>query len=61
MDTSQAPTHIMRIEIPLCLADPSSEFDPVADALKLVLSISRVGFAGQICDDPQVTMTEVES
>lgn len=54
----RAPTHILRIEVPLNLNDPPYDYDPVADALKLALAISRAGFAGHICDDPAVTMEE---
>ena len=57
----RAPTHIMRIEVLLNLTDAPYDYDAVADALKLALSISRAGFAGLICDDPQVTLEEVDA
>ena len=59
----RAPTHILRIDVPLSLSDDELpyDYDPVADAMKLALAISRAGFAGHICDDPQVTMIESPS
>ena len=55
------PTHIMRVEIPLNMTEPAPDFDAVSDALKLALAVSRAAYSRNICNDPQVTMTEVEA
>jgi hypothetical protein len=57
----RAPTHIMWVEVPLDLSERSPDFDAVADALRMVLAISRAALSGEICADPQVTMDELTS
>lgn len=52
------PTHVVRIEVPLCLSDPSPDFDAVADAVTIALAVSRAAYSGHICDGAQVTMIE---
>jgi hypothetical protein len=50
------PTHVLRILVPLDLTDPPVDFDVIQDTIKLALGISRGGFAGHICDEPQVDL-----
>lgn len=52
------PTHMLRVEVPLNLDDPSHDYDAVKDAILLTLSVSRAAFSGHICDGPRVTMEE---
>ena len=52
----QVPSHMMRVEIPLCLTDESPPFDPVADALRLTMNISRAAYLRYICDEVQVNI-----
>jgi hypothetical protein len=49
---------MLRIQVPLDLSEPPGDFDAVKDAVELALRISRAGFAGNICDDVQVTLDE---
>jgi len=55
----RAPTHIMRVEIPLDLSNRSPDFDAVKDALRIVFAVSRAAFSGDICDGLVVTMEDV--
>lgn len=50
------PTHILRIDVPLNTDELPTEFDAVAEALKIALALSRAATAGVICDDPQVSL-----
>ena len=57
----RAPSHIMLIEVPLnMMIEPAPDFDAVADSVKIALALSRAAYSRNICDDVQVTMTEVE-
>jgi hypothetical protein len=56
---SVKPTHILYIEVPLRIeGENSPNFDPVKDAIRNVIAISRAAYAGAICDDPMVTIRE---
>lgn len=57
-------THTLRIDVPLNLeANPHAETwdvqSALAEALKVIMPIVRVGTLGLLCDDPQVTLEEV--
>lgn len=52
------PTHVLVIEVPLKLDVPAPDYDPVQDALRVALSISRAAYGGHICDDPHVSLRE---
>lgn len=54
------PTHLLRIEVPLNMDDSALDYSPAKDAILIALSISRAAFAGHICDDPQVTLREID-
>lgn len=54
----RAPTHILTVEVPLAL-DVPHEFDPVQDALRMIVPITRLGTSGALCDDAQVTIREI--
>lgn len=61
LPTRRAPTHTLRVEVPLCLESPEhAEFDAAADAVRAVLAVSRAAYVRTICDDIQVTMDTVE-
>lgn len=62
----RAPTHTLTIRVPLNLdANPAAETWDIqaalAEALKLILSVSRVGTLSLLCDDPIVTLYELPS
>lgn len=50
------PTHVLRILVPLDLTDPPVDYDVIQDTVMLALGISRAGFAGHICNGPQVDL-----
>lgn len=52
------PTHVLRVQVPLCLSDPAPDFDTVADAVTVALAISRAAYGGYICDGAQVAMID---
>ncbi len=52
------PTHTLVIEVPLKLDAPAPDFDPVQDALRLALSISRLACEGHVCDVTTVSLRE---
>jgi hypothetical protein len=52
------PTHVLRIDVPLDLAEPPAEFDAVQDALRISLAVSRASFVGAICSEVQVSLEE---
>lgn len=54
----RTPTHLLRIVVPLALDEPPRNYDAVAQAVRLVLAVSRAGFDGYICDDVQVSMED---
>lgn len=58
MNEQKPPTHILRIEIPLNMGEPPTDFDAVQDAVTLALSISRAAYSGVICDNTMVTLEE---
>lgn len=66
MNEQKPPTHILRIEIPLnmgepptdFMGEPPTDFDAVQDAVTLALSISRAAYSGVICDNTMVTLEE---
>jgi hypothetical protein len=52
------PTHVLVVEIPVFLdADVSRNYDPLQNALRTVLSVSRLAVDDVLCDDPTVTVT----
>jgi len=53
--TKRNPTHVLYVEIPV-YPDEDYDFDPVQDAIKAVLAVSRAAFVDAICDDPMVTI-----
>lgn len=57
------PTHILRVEVPLCLSDPMDQQDEQAikDSIGLALSLSRAAATGHICDTPAVTVEATTS
>lgn len=57
MRTRRKPTHVLYVEVPVYLNE-EYDFDPVQDAIKAVLAISRAAFADAICDDPQATIRD---
>lgn len=56
-------THVLRVEVPLCLSDPMDEHDEQAikDSIGLALSLSRAAVSGRICDTPEITLNAVAS
>lgn len=63
MAARQIPTHILKISVPLNLdANPAAETydiqDALAEALKVIMPLVRVGTLGLLCDHPEVTMEE---
>ena len=55
----RAPTHVLTVEVPLYLQDlDAARFDPVQDAMRVVLALSRAAAEGYVCDDVQVTLVE---
>jgi hypothetical protein len=56
-----SPTHVLTVEVPLSLEPEMMpyDYDPVKDAVQLVLAVSRAGFSGHICDGVQVSVEEV--
>ncbi len=53
------PTHTLTVEVPLYLHDlDAARFDPVQDAMRVVLALSRAAAEGFVCDDVQVTLIE---
>lgn len=53
------PTHTLVVEIPLHIAAGQTfYFDPLRDALRIALSLSRLSTEGLLCDDPQVMVRE---
>ncbi len=55
----RAPTHVLTVEVPLYLQDrEAARFDPVQDAMRVVLALSRAAAEGYVCDDVQVTLVE---
>jgi hypothetical protein len=58
MRVRRPPTHVLRVEIPLHLDPPPSDYDPVKHALDVALSVSQAAFDGHVCDDIQVTMLD---
>lgn len=56
------PTHRLLIEIPLHLADDVAHtvsFNPVQDALRIALSLSRAAVGGHYCADPEVSLLDL--
>lgn len=53
----RSPTHILRVDIPLHI-NGERTFDPLQDALRIVLSVSRLAVEDVLCDDPNVTLLE---
>jgi hypothetical protein len=55
---ARPPTHIMRIEVPLCLEpDAHRDYDPLRDALRVCLAATRAAYDDIICHDVTVTVT----
>jgi hypothetical protein len=57
------PTHILTIEVPLALdvdlvGREVQDFDPLREALSIVLALSRLAVAGALCDDPTVSVRD---
>jgi hypothetical protein len=60
MREQKRPTHVLDISVPLNLeANPAAESwdieGALAEALKVILPLVRVGTLGLLCDDPIVT------
>ncbi|MGD0510836.1 MAG: hypothetical protein ABSA33_03250 [Candidatus Micrarchaeaceae archaeon] len=56
------PSHILKVKIPLDIADRNSfdiDFDPVRDAMVIVLAVSRAAYEGYICGQAEVNLEEV--
>ena len=50
-------THTLTISIPLHLDDAAAlDYDPVRDALNVVMSVSRLAVDGAVCDDVNVQL-----
>lgn len=56
----RAPTHILRITVPLDLSERAPDFDPIQDAIRVSLGISRAAYADYICDDVVAELEEPE-
>lgn len=55
--TRRPPTHTLIVEVPMHLEGrDTAAFDPVQDAMRVVLALSRVAAEGFICDDVQVSL-----
>lgn len=53
----RAPTHVLVLEVPLHIDEGQTfYFDPLADALNLVLALSRVATIGVLCDGPRASI-----
>jgi hypothetical protein len=58
--TRRAPTHVLRVAVPLDLTERSPDFDAIQDAINIVLLVSRGALRGEICNDISVDIEEVE-
>lgn len=55
----RAPTHTLVFEVPLWIEEGRTlYFDPIQDALAVLLSISRLVSSGVLCGDPRASITE---
>lgn len=55
----RAPTHTLVVEVPLHIGEGQTlYFDPIQDALRAVLSISRLASIGLLCDEVQAHIKE---
>lgn len=53
------PTHTLVVAVPLHIGEGQSlYFDPIQDALRTVLAISRLASLGLLCGDVQATVKE---
>ena len=53
------PTHVLRIEIPMRIEDGKTfYFDPMQDAVRLVLALSRLATIGVLCGDAELSIEE---
>lgn len=53
------PTHTLVIEIPLHIGEGQTlYFDPIQDALRTVLSLSRLASIGLLCGEVQASIKE---
>lgn len=49
----------MRIEVPLCLIDTAGyDYDPLRDALRVCLAVTRLAYDAVICDDVTVALID---
>ena len=53
------PTHVLKVEVPLYLTE-ERDVDPVQTAIRIALSASHAAFEGNICADPEATITECD-
>ncbi len=55
----QPPTHTLVVEIPIHI-DPGKtlDIDPVQDALRITLALSRLATLGVLCGVPQATIRD---
>ena len=53
------PTHVLVIEVPLVL-DVPHDFDPVQDAIRTIMPITRLGVSDALADDPNVSIREAD-
>ena len=59
MSICRSPTHTLVIEVPLCLEDrETARFDPVQDALRIALSLSRLASEGFYCGNAQASIRD---
>lgn len=59
MITYRKRTHTLVVEVPLFLDQSYTlDYDPVSDALRFVVSITRLAVDGVVCDDLTVTLRD---
>jgi hypothetical protein len=60
MRVQRDPTHLLVVNVPIHLdRDASFDYDPVHDALNVVMSVSRLAVDGVACGDVNVCLYEV--
>jgi hypothetical protein len=54
----RAPTHVLTVSVPLHLdEDDTFDYDPVYQALSVVMAVSRLAVDGALCGNVDVTIT----
>jgi len=69
MRVQRDPTHLLVVTVPIHLDDfdrlrthpPGFDYDPLQQALNVVMSVSRLAVDGVVCGDVNVRLDEVPS